>query len=98
MSSSAEKKAPPEFDPDALERLAPEELAGAVDVGDLEAEEDPVGQPVGPRVQRPDERIGALDPEADDDVGRVGLREPGGQPAEVRDLELAVAVGEATSS
>ena len=82
------------FDPDALERLAPEELAGAVDVGDREPEEDPVGEPVGPRVERPDERVGALDPEADDDVGRVGLGQAGGQPAEVGDLELAVAVGE----
>ena len=47
------------LDADALERLAPEELAGAVDVGDAQAEEDPVGEPVGARVERPDERIRA---------------------------------------
>ena len=82
------------LDPDALERLAPEQLAGAVDVADLEAEEDPVGELVGARVRDPDERVRALDPVADDDVGVVGRRQPLGQPAEVRDLELAVAVGE----
>ena len=42
------------FDAQAFERLAAEELAGAVDVGDLEAEEDPVGQSVRARVERPD--------------------------------------------
>ena len=52
------------------------------------------GQAVGPGVERPDERIGALDPIADDDVRLVGCRHPVGQPAEVRDPELAIAVGE----
>ena len=61
---------------------------------DLEAEEDPVGEPVGPRVQRPDQRVGALDPKADDDVRLVGLGQAVDQPAEVGDLELAVAIGE----
>ena len=74
------------FDSQPLEGLAPEELARAVDVGDLEAEEDPVGQAVGTRVQGPDKRIGALDPEADDDVGRVLLGDPGGQPTETATL------------
>ncbi len=82
------------LDPEPLERLAAEELAGAVDVGDLEAEEDPVGEAIGAGVEGADERVGALDPEADDDVGGVGLGQAGGQAAEVGDLELAVAVGE----
>ena len=42
------------LDPDALERVAPEELAGAVDVADPQAEEDPVGEPVGAGVDDPD--------------------------------------------
>ena len=54
ISSSAEKNAPPGLDAHALERLAPEQLAGAVDVADLEAEEDPVGEPVSARVDRAD--------------------------------------------
>ena len=82
------------LDPDALERLAPEQLAGAVHVGDPEAEEDPVRQPVGARVGDADERVGALDPEADDDVGVVRLRQSSREAAEVGDAELAVAVGE----
>ena len=72
MIISAEKKAPPDSTAQALQRLAAEELAGAVDVGDPEAEEDPVGQAVRARVEGADERVGALDPEADDDVGLVG--------------------------
>ena len=82
------------LDAHALEGLAPEQLAGAVDVADPEAEEDPVGEPVGPGVERPDRRVGALDPEADDDVRVVRLGQARGQPAEVGDPELAVAVGE----
>ena len=82
------------FDRDALERGPPEELAGAVDVADREPEEDPVGEPVRPGVQDPDRWVRALDPEADDDIGCVGFRRPCGQPADVGDLELAVAVGE----
>ena len=63
------------FDADALQRLAPEQLARAVDVADPQPEEDPVREPVAPRVDRPDERVGALDPVADDHVGCVGLAE-----------------------
>jgi bifunctional DNase/RNase len=44
ISSSAEKNAPPDSTRRSLERLAPEQLAGTVDVGDSQAEEDPVGQ------------------------------------------------------
>ena len=63
------------FDTQPVEGLAPEELAGAVDVGDLEPEEDPVGQSIRARVERADQRVGALDPEADDDIRLVRLRE-----------------------
>ena len=49
------------LDVDVLERLAPEELAGTIDIGDPEPEEDPVGQAIGTRVERPDEGIRALD-------------------------------------
>ena len=62
--SSADKKAPPDSTPDALERLAAEELAGAVDVAHPEAEEDPVGQLVRPRVDDADHRVRPLDPVA----------------------------------
>ena len=48
------------LDRDPLERLAPEELAGAVDVADPEPEEDPVGEPVGPGV----DASGRADPPA----------------------------------
>ena len=82
------------LDRDPRQRLAPEQLAGAVDVADLEAEPDPDREPVQPGVDRPDERVRPLDPVADDGVGLVGLAEAGGEPAEVRDPELAVAVGE----
>ena len=82
------------FDPEPFERLAPEELAGAVDIGDREAEEDAVGEAIGARVGDPQRRVGALDPEADDDIGAVRLGQPRGQAADVGDLELAVAVGE----
>ena len=40
------------------------------------------------------QRVGALDAVAGDDVRGVGLGQAGGQPAEVLDPELAVAVGE----
>ena len=94
ISSSAEKKAPPGLDAQALQRVAPEQLAGAIDVGDLQAEEDAVGQAVQPRVDRADQGIGALDAEAHDDVRVVGPGEALGQAAEIRDTELAIAVGE----
>ena len=58
---------PVRLDPDALERLAPEQLAGAIDVGDGQAEEQAVGQPVGPGVQGPDQRVRATDAVADDE-------------------------------
>jgi hypothetical protein len=82
------------LDADALERLAPEELAGAVDVADAQPEEDPVGQAVGLRVCRPDGRVGAPDAVADDDIRAVVRRGAIEQPPEIGDLELAVAVGE----
>ena len=81
------------FDSKPLERLAPEELGGAVDIGDLEAEEDAVRQSIGARVGGADERVGALDPEAGDDVGLVRGGQPGRQAPDVGDLELAIAVG-----
>jgi hypothetical protein len=79
---------------DALEDVAPEQLAGAVDVGDAEAEEDPVGQSIRPGIDRPDERVGALDAIARDDIGSVRRGVSRGQSTEVRDAELAVAVRE----
>ena len=82
------------LDPDALEGLAPEQLAGAVDVADPEPEEDPVGELVGPGVHDPDQGVGALDPVAHHHVRAIVRREPGRQPAEVLDPELPVAVGE----
>jgi hypothetical protein len=82
------------LDVDVLERLASEELAGAIDVGDLEAEEDPIGEAIRTGVQGPDERIRASDPVADDHIGVIGCRKPFGQPPEVLDAELAVAIGE----
>ena len=69
------------IDRQPLERLTPEELAGAVDVADRQAEEDPVRKSVGPGVERPDEGIGPLDPEPDDDIGPVCRRQPIDQPA-----------------
>src|SRR5439155_9636150 len=82
------------FDRDPLERLAPEELAGAVDVAHPEAEEDPVGEAVGPGVEGPDERIRPLDPEPDDDVRTIRLREAVDEPSDVGDPELPVPVRE----
>ena len=94
ISSLGREEGPVGLDAEALEGRAPEELAGAVDVGDAEAEEDPVGEPVRAGVGGPDRRVGALDPEADDDVGGIGGGHPLGQPSDVDHLELAVAVGE----
>ena len=85
---------PTRLDPDALERFPPEELAGAVDVGRAEAEEDPVGEAIALRVQGPDERVRPLDPEADDHVGPIRPGHPSRQSTEVGDPELAVPVGE----
>ena len=82
------------LDRDPFERLPAEELAGAVDVGHPQAEEDAVGQPVRAGVHGPHERIGALDPETSHDVGCVRRGQAGRQPADVDDPELAVAVGE----
>src|SRR5215212_8136127 len=82
------------LDADAVEPLAPEELAGAVDIANAEAEEDPIGEAVRPCVERPHEWIRPLDPEADDRVGAVGSSHPIDQPAEILDPELAITVGE----
>ena len=82
------------FDSEPLEHLTPEELGGAIDIGDLEPEEDAVGQSIGARVGDPHGWVGALDPEADDGVGMVGNDEALRQPCEVGDAELAVPVGE----
>ena len=82
------------LDADVLERRAPEELAGAVDIGHPQPEEDPVREPVGPRVGGADRGVGPLDPEPDDDIGRVRFGRARGEPPDVRDLELAVAIGE----
>ncbi len=95
MSSSAEKKAPPGFDPDTFERGTTEELAGAVDVADPEAEPDAIRELVQPGVDRANWRIGPPDAVADDDVWGIGLGEPGDQPTEVGNSELAIPVGEA---
>ena len=82
------------FDTDPLERRSPEELARAVDVADAQVEEEPVREAVGARVERPEGRVRAPDPVADDDVRCVGAPEPLAESAEVRDPELAVAVRE----
>jgi hypothetical protein len=87
------EEGPTRFDADAPEGVAPEELAGTVDVGDAKAEEDPIGEPVGPRVERPDERIRTPDPEPDDGIGPA-LGVAGGQAADVGDPELAIPVRE----
>ena len=94
ISSSAEKNAPSDSTWTPSEHLAPEELAGAVDVPDLQAEEDPVRQPVGTGVDGPDDRVRPPDAEADDHVRAVGLGEASRQAPDVLDVELAVAVGE----
>ena len=82
------------LDPDAVQRLAPEELARAIDVGDRETEEQPIGQTVRACVKRPHQRIGALDAIPDDDVGSIRRGQALGQSAEILDAELAVAIGE----
>ena len=59
----------PGRNPDRLERLALEQLTGAVDVPNSHAEEDAVGQPVDAGVPAPDERVGTLEAVADHHVG-----------------------------
>jgi hypothetical protein len=81
-------------DTDPLERRAAEQLAGAVDIADPEAEPDPVRQPIDPGIERPHERIGSNDAEADDGVGRVRLAESLEQATQVGDAELPIAIGE----
>jgi hypothetical protein len=85
----------PGLHPHPLEGGPPEELAGTVHVTHPEAEPGPIRELVEAGVDRPDRRVRPRDPVADDDVGGVGLAEPAGQASEVRDAELAVAVGEA---
>ena len=88
-------------EPDVLEGLPAEELAGAVDVAHLEAEEEPQAGAIDPRICEADGRVGALDAVTDDDIrecrgGRIdGLPHPVEQGGEVGDPELAVAVREA---
>ena len=82
MISSADRNAPPDSTRMPWQRFPPEELAGAVDVGRAEAEEDPVGEPIALRVQGPDERVRPLDPEADDHVGPIRPGHPSGQATE----------------
>ena len=79
---------------DALERRALEELEGAVDVAHAEPVEDVQREAVGTRVGGADERIGALEAVAGDDVGSSGRGHAIEQPGQVGDPELAVAVGE----
>jgi hypothetical protein len=87
--------------PDVGEGLAAEELAGAIDIPNLQAEEDPQAGPVDPRVGEPDGWISTLDAIADDDVGECrrglvdGPPDPVEQTRQVSDPELPVAVGEA---
>ena len=87
------------LDADAPQRLAPEELAGAVEVADAQAEEEPQAGPVDARVGQAEGRVGALDAVADHDVGgdagAVAVQRALEQAPEVGDPELAVAVGEA---
>ena len=85
----------PGLDPEPAQGVAPEELAGAVDVADPEAEEDPVGELVGARVDGADDRVRPLDPEPDHRVRRVGRRDPRDEEPEIGDPELAVTVREA---
>ena len=95
MSSSAEKKGAAQFDPDTFERGTTEELAGAVHVADPETEPDAIRELVQPGVDRANWRIGPPDAVADDGVWGIGLGEPGNQPTEVGNSELAIPVGEA---
>ena len=84
---------PARLDGDPREGLAPEQLAGTVDVADPETEPDEVGDPVRPGVEGSNQRVGPLDPEADDRVRMIGRCESLGQPGEVGHAELAVAIG-----
>jgi hypothetical protein len=79
------------FNRHALERAPGEQLAGTVDVADLEPEEEPVGEPVGTRVQGSNEGVGASNAVPDDRVGGARL-EPLDKAPEIDDLELAVTV------
>ena len=64
------------LDRHGLERLAAEELAGAVGVADPQPEERPQAEAVDPRVGESHRGVGAPDPIADDDV-RLGSRPAG---------------------
>ena len=82
------------LDPDRLQRPALEQFAGAVDVVDADAKEDPVGEAVDAGVPAADRRIGPLQAESDHDVRCVGLGHAGRQAADVDHPELTIAVDE----
>ena len=94
MSSSADRKAPPDSSRMPSRACAAEELAGAVDVAHLEAEEEPQAEAIGARVDQADGRVGASQPKADHDVGHVRSFRTRQQAGQVGDTELAVAIGE----
>ena len=64
ISSSAEKNAPPDSTRTPSSAARRNSLQAQSTSRDREAEEDPVGEPVGAGVERPHERVGPLDPEA----------------------------------
>ena len=84
----------------AVEGPAAEELAGAVGVAHGEPEEEAQAGPVDARVGQPDGGVRAPDAIAGHDVrgsppARPASLQPRQQEGQVRDAELAVAVGEA---
>jgi hypothetical protein len=99
MSSSAERKAPPDSTrtPSRAERR--KSLQAQSGVTHLEAEEEAQAGTVDAGIRQPESGIGALDAVARDDAGglalRVGLRQTLQQDAKVGDAELAVPIGEA---
>jgi len=84
----------PRRDPNRDQRLALEQLAGAVDVANPDPEEDPVREMVNARIPTPDERVGPPDAIPDNHVRGVGRGEPLRKPGHIRHPELAVAVDE----
>ena len=94
MRSSAEKKAPPDSTRNPSSASRRKTLQAQSTSVTLSPKKIRLASRYARAYTRPDERIGALDPEAGDDVGRVGLGETRRQPADVRHLELAVTIGE----
>src|SRR3954471_20913032 len=82
------------FEPDPLERFAPEQLARAVRILDLETEPPAQRKPVEASVSEPDEGVRALESVAHHNVGLVWLLNARQQAAHIGDLELAITVGE----